>query len=83
MSAEKICEDYLGVKLTSAKRNTHYLSKLVEILTAKKWSVEKIAEEIEIMPRTVVRYKAKKEEVPLSEEMQIRMKRYLKIEHVK
>ena len=80
---DEICEDYLGVKLTSAKRNTHYLSKLVEILTAKKWSVEKIAKEIEMMPSTIMRYQAKKQEMPLSEEMQIRMKRYLKIEHIK
>jgi hypothetical protein len=80
---DEICEDYLGVKLTTAKRNTHHLFKLVEILTAKKWSVEKIAKEIEMMPDTIRRYQPKKKEVPLSKEMQIRMKRYLKIEHVK
>jgi hypothetical protein len=80
---DKICKDYIGLELTTIKKHTCYLSKLIEILTTKKWSVEKIAKEIEMMPDTIRRYQHKKKEVPLSEEMQIRMKRYLKIEHVK
>lgn len=85
MEIDKICHDYLGIKLDTAKKHTKDYCKLLDVLiNVKQWSVSKVARELNSRTETVIRHLGRKPKPkPLTKEMEMRMKKYLKIEHLK
>jgi ribosome-binding protein aMBF1 (putative translation factor) len=81
MSVEQICEDYLNIKLETAKRKPDNLIRLIELLIeVKGWSVSKVADKLNSRPETIEKYRKKKvQPKELSDEMQQRMFKYLKL----
>jgi ribosome-binding protein aMBF1 (putative translation factor) len=81
MSVEQICEDYLNIKLETAKRKPDNLIRLIEVLIeVKGWSVSKVADKLNSRPETIEKYRKKKvQPKELSDEMQQRMFKYLKL----
>jgi ribosome-binding protein aMBF1 (putative translation factor) len=82
MSVEQICEDYLNIKLETAKKKPDNLIRLIEVLIeVKGWSVSKVADKLNSRPETIEKYRKKKvQPKELSYEMQQRMFKYLRID---
>jgi ribosome-binding protein aMBF1 (putative translation factor) len=81
MTVEQICEDYLNIKLETAKKKPDNLIRLIEVLIeVKGWSVSKVADKLNSRPETIEKYRKKKvQPKELSDEMQQRIFNYLKI----
>jgi ribosome-binding protein aMBF1 (putative translation factor) len=81
MSVEQICEDYLNIKLETAKKKPDNLIRLIEVLIeVKGWSVSKVADKLNSRPETIEKYRKKKvQPKELSYDQQRRMFNYLKI----
>jgi ribosome-binding protein aMBF1 (putative translation factor) len=81
MTVEQICEDYLNIKLETAKKKPDNLIRLIEVLIeVKGWSVSKVADKLNSRPETIEKYRKKKvQPKELSDEMQQRIFKYLRI----
>jgi len=81
MTVDQICEDYLNIKLETAKKNPDNLIRLIEVLIeVKGWSVSKVADKLNSRPETIEKYRKKKvQPKELSYDQQQKMFKYLKI----
>jgi hypothetical protein len=87
MNAEQICIDYLNVTLHTAKKKPELLYKIIHILQVQRLTVVEIAKHLDIKVDTVMKYlergamyKATPQQ--LSYEQQLRINKFLKIEHL-
>jgi hypothetical protein len=82
--AEKICQDYLDCGLDNIKWQQDKYKKFINILfELKKWQLWQIAEALNTRIDIIERYINKQTKPkPISEEMQNRINKFLKIEHL-